>query len=131
MENTKHSIQEYNKTRYPILFFVMIGVLASGIGYSWSIIQPYVMEYFSIDSATASWAYSLNFGIFVVGSIIGGKLQQKYTPRTVVYIGVAVIVAGLFLTALIPPTSFWLMIVTFSVMTGIGGGITYNTRIRL
>jgi OFA family oxalate/formate antiporter-like MFS transporter len=100
-----------------------------GISYSWSIIQPFIMSHYAIDAAAASVPFSMNLGIFVVGCIIGGRLQTRYSIRKALRFGIIISFSGLFFTGLVPARMPWLLTVTFGAFTGIGGGIVYNTLI--
>lgn len=114
------------------MFVLMMGMITMAMGgmlYAWSVIQPYILEYFSVEASTASIPFSINLGIFVIGSIIGGKLQIKNGVQKSLRIGIGINFVGLSLTVLVPPNAFWLLVIAFGVVTGIGGGIVYNTLI--
>lgn len=115
--------------RIKVLLMGMLVMAFGGTSYSWGIIQPFIMQYYSLDAASASVPFSVNLGIFVVGCIIGGKLQTKYSIQKALIAGIIVSFLGLFSTAIIPVGMPWLLTVTFGVCTGIGGGIVYNTLI--
>jgi len=115
--------------RAKVLLMAMLGLGTAGIGYAWSIIQPYIISTYSIDSSAASVPFSINLGIFVIGSILGGKLQGKYLIQKTVIIGAVINGLGMFLSAIVPAGAAWLLTVTFGVFSGIGGGIVYNTMI--
>lgn len=112
-----------------VLIMGMFTMATGGMLYAWSVIQPYILDYFSIDASAASIPFSINLGIFVVGSIIGGKLQKKNGIQKSLRIGIGINFVGLIITAFIPASAFWLVVVTFGAITGIGGGIVYNTLI--
>ncbi len=118
-----------NVNRNKILIMGMFIQLTSGILYAWSIIQPFVMEHYSLDTSAASIPFSVNLAVFVVGSILGGKLQSRFLIQKSLFIGVIINTLGLSLSGLVPTGAFGLMSVTFGVMSGIGGGIVYNTLI--
>ncbi len=112
-----------------VLIMGMFTMATGGMLYAWSVIQPYILDYFSIDASAASIPFSINLGIFVVGSIIGGKLQKKNGIQKSLRIGIGINFVGLIITAFIPASAFWLVVVSFGAITGIGGGIVYNTLI--
>jgi len=115
--------------RIKVLLMGMFVMSFGGISYSWSIIQPFIMSHYAIDAAAASVPFSMNLGIFVVGCIIGGRLQTRYSIRKALRFGIIISFSGLFFTGLVPARMPWLLTVTFGAFTGIGGGIVYNTLI--
>lgn len=115
--------------RVKVLLMGMLSLLFGGISYSWGIIQPYIMKYYSLDASAASIPFSVNLGIFVVGCIIGGKLQIKYSIRKAFITGVIISFIGMFLTSIVPVRFPFALTVTFGLITGLGGGIVYNTLI--
>lgn len=68
---------EARNKRVRILLCGMICCLIMGFCYMYSIIQPYVMEYFGIESAAAALPYTIFLAVFVLGNYIGGVLQKK------------------------------------------------------
>lgn len=118
-----------NVNRNKVLFMGMFVQLTSGTLYAWSIIQPFVMRHYSLDTSVASIPFSVSLAVFVIGSILGGKLQSKFLIQKSLIIGVIINTLGLSLSGLVPQGMFGLMSITFGVMSGIGGGIVYNTLI--
>lgn len=121
------AVKKINRTK--ILFMGMFIQLTAGMLYSWSVIQPFIMKHYSLDTSAASIPFSVNLAVFVIGSILGGKLQGKFLIQKSLFIGVFINFAGLALTALVPAQFAWLIVVTFGILCGIGTGIVYNTLI--
>ncbi|NMC57370.1 MAG: OFA family MFS transporter [Eubacteriaceae bacterium] len=121
------SIIKVNRTK--VLFMGMFVQLTAGMLYSWSVIQPFIMKHYSMDTSAASIPFSVNLALFVVGSIIGGKLQGKFLIQKSLFTGIIINFAGLLLTAFVPVQASWLIIVSFGLLCGIGTGIVYNTLI--
>ncbi len=113
--------------RIKILIMSMLILIIGGISYSWGLVQPYIMEYYSVDTSFASIPFSINLGIFVVGNLIGGKLQQIFSTQKALYIGIFMKCFGLFTSGFVPAGAPWLLIVTYGIIVGIGGGVVYNT----
>lgn len=63
-----------------------------------------------------------------IGSLLGGKLLQKFGGKAVTIIGAIVFGAGLILTGLVPDTAPGLLYFTYSFLIGMGNGITYWRR---
>jgi len=116
-------------SRIKVLLMGMLVMAFGGTSYSWSIIQPFIMSHYAIDAAAASVPFSVNLGIFVVGCILGGKLQTRYSIQKALRFGIVMSFLGLLFTAIVPVKMPWLLTVTFGAFTGIGGGIVYNTLI--
>ena len=113
--------------RGKILFMGMLIYIVGGISYSWGLVQPYIIDYYSVDTSFASIPFSINLGIFVVGNLIGGKMQQILPTQKALYIGIFMKCFGIFASGFIPAGAPWLLIVTYGVIVGIGAGVVYNT----
>lgn len=123
--------QTKETNRWAILVFGMICMLIMGICYTYSLFQPYIMEHFSVSSASASLPYTIFIAVFCLGNFFGGVMQRKMNLRAVLVIGYALMFAGWFLSALLPANMFWCMFLTFGGLFGIGDGIVYNVIVAL
>jgi len=110
--------------------------LCMGTAYIWSVFQSYLIISPSTPDALFNWpasygtlAYSLLLGLLTVGSTIGGKLQERLSPRTVVILAGAVLGSGFFLVRFISESTPWLLWLTYGIMGGIGMGMAYTTTI--
>ena len=121
--------QETN--RWAILVYGMICMLIMGICYTYSLFQPYIMEHFSVASASASLPYTIFIAVFCVGNVFGGVMQRKMSLKTVLIIGYALMFLGWFVSAVLPPDMFWCRYLTFGGLFGIGDGIVYNVIVSL
>ena len=63
--------------RWVILTLGMICMLIMGVCYTYSLFQPYVMDHFGVDSASASLPYTIFIAVFCLGNFIGGQMQKK------------------------------------------------------
>lgn len=125
MSNTKET------NRWLILTFGMICMLIMGICYTYSLFQPYIMEHFSVDSASASLPYTIFIAVFCIGNFCGGVLQGKMNLKKVLVIGYVLMFGGWMISAILPSNMFWAMFLTFGGMFGIGDGIVYNVIVAL
>ena len=66
---------------------------------------------------------------FVFGNIIGGRLQDKYNPKIVVWIGGGIFAIGILASAFLIVPSSLPMYVTYGVMQGFGQGLIYTVII--
>lgn len=125
MEKTKST------NRVLILLCGVVCSLILGFCYTYSIIQPYIMEYFSIESSTASLPYTIFLAVFVVGNYVGGVMQKKVNVKTILLIGYMLMAVGIFTTSLLPasaPIGMWF---TYGGLLGIGDGMVYNVILAM
>lgn len=116
------------------IFILACGIICSlimGFAYTYSIVQPYIMDYFSIASYMASLPYTIFLALFVVGNYVGGVMQKKHSVKMIMLIGYLLMAAGLFSTSLLPssaPAGMWF---TYGTLLGIGDGMVYNVIIAM
>ncbi|MEN6413871.1 MAG: MFS transporter [Veillonellales bacterium] len=123
--------QDTNSRRIIILLCGLVCSLIMGFCYTYSIIQPYIMDYFSIESSPASLPYTIFLAIFVVGNYVGGMMQKKYSVKIIMLIGYLLMAIGIFATSLLPkssPTGMW---ITYGGLLGLGDGIVYNVIVAM
>lgn len=109
----------------------MICCLIMGFCYMYSIIQPYVMEYFAIESAAAALPYTIFLAIFVLGNYIGGVLQKKMSVKKILLVGYCCMAVGILLTGFLPKGQPKLMWLTYGGLLGLGDGMVYNVILLL
>ena len=105
--------------------------LCIGIIYIWSIFQPAVMEFYSWTSGDASVTFSIMLATFVLGIVIGGRINDKKGPRPVVFLGGLMFVLGIFLSSIVPKDIPQLIYVFYGGMAGFGVGAAYTSTISL
>lgn len=118
-----------SQNKFLPLFSGAIIQLCIGIIYIWSIFQPSVMEYYSWSAADASLTFSIMLATFVLGIVLGGRLNDKKGPRPVVFLGGAMFVAGILLSSFVPQNMPWLIYVCYGGMAGFGVGAAYTSTI--
>lgn len=102
-----------------------------GICYTFSLFQPYIMEHFSVSSASASLPYTIFIAVFCLGNFFGGVMQRKMNLKLVLVIGYTLMFAGWFTSSMLPPENFTLMYFTYGGIFGCGNGIIYNVIVSL
>ena len=117
--------------RIRILICGIICCLILGFCYMYSIIQPYVMDYFSIESAEAALPYTIFLAVFVLGNYIGGVLQKKISIKKIMLIGYICMAVGILATGYLPNNCPKLMWITYGGFLGIGDGIVYNVIVAM
>ena len=118
-----------NKRVIPVIAAIAIQ-LCLGTAYVWSIFQNGIAaSIFGGDNAAAGLTFSLLLATLTVGSVLGGKLQDKIGSRFVVIIGGGILALGFFLASFASPSAPWLLWLTYGFMGGVGMGFTYSTTI--
>ena len=117
-----------NKTRTLTLISGAIILFCLGIIYIWSIFNKPVMTYFG-DWKDASFTFTIMLVTFVLGILIGGRIQDKKGPRIVVLLGGILFAAGILLSSIIPPSLPWLFAVCYGGIAGFGVGMAYTAAL--
>lgn len=118
-----------NKEGMKVLVFGTVLQLFLGIIYVWSVFVIPVSETFNWDVASVKLTSSFMLCFFVVGILIGGKMQAKIKASKVVLIGGLMLAAGMFATSLIPASYAFLIYITYGIIGGFGVGAAYNSII--
>ncbi|MGI6621911.1 MAG: OFA family MFS transporter [Clostridiaceae bacterium] len=119
------------KNRYLILAMGMIIQLCAGIIYMWSVFRGPVSTHLSWDPASAAITSSIMLSTFVLGIIIGGRMQDKYSPSPVALSGGILLGLGMVLSAFIPQSSPWLIYIFYGIIGGFGVGCVYTTTVSV
>ncbi len=125
MELTK----KQTKQRLLMMIFGAFAIFFTGYPHIWSVYQPYVMEQAGWSQGQASMCFYLSFVTFVFGNIIGGRIQDKRSPRLVVFIGGGIFAVGVLLSAFLVIPSPIPIYITYGLMQGFGQGMIYTTII--
>ncbi len=103
--------------------------LCLGTIYIWGVFQPAVVKLFGWSQTTAALTFSIVLAVFVIGSTIGGKIQDKLSPKPVVVGGGIILGLGIFLASFTTAGMPWWLWLTYGVIGGFGMGTTYTTII--
>lgn len=122
MELTKRQ----KRHRLLTMIFGAFAIFFTGYPHIWSIYQPYVMEQAGWSQGQASMCFYLALSTFVFGNIIGGKLQNRYNAKIVVWAGGGIFAAGILASAFLILPSPIPMYLTYGVMQGFGQGMIYT-----
>lgn len=118
--------EKQKKQRLLTMIFGAFAIFFTGYPHVWSIYQPYVMEQTGWSQGQASMCFYLALSTFVFGNIIGGRLQNRYSPKMVVRVGGGIFAAGILASAFLIIPSPVPMYVTYGVMQGFGQGMIYT-----
>lgn len=111
----------------------MLGTMLSGAfiifftGYShvWSIYQPYIMDITGWTAAQTSLCFYLCNIFFVVGNILGGRMQDKLNPKVTLVVWGGIFAAGVLLCAFSLQGSPLMLYLAYGVLQGTGCGAVY------
>jgi OFA family oxalate/formate antiporter-like MFS transporter len=103
--------------------------LCLGTAYIWGVFQPAVTGLFGWNNATAALTFSFLLGVLTIGSTIGGKIQDKFSPKPVVLGGGLILGAGFILASFTKATTPWWLWLTYGAIGGFGMGNIYTTVI--
>lgn len=104
-------------------------IFFTGFPHVWSVYQPYMMEEAGWSRGQASVCFYLAFAAFVVGNIVGGRMQDTRNPRRVLWYGGYILSMGILFSAFMIVPSPVFFYITYGVMQGFGQGMVYATII--
>lgn len=117
------------KQQKPIVSVIgcLIVMVCIGIIYLWSVLKNASMEYYGWTLSAANLVASFMMFAFCVGNFVGGALNDRFGPKNISIIGVAMFGVGIFLASCLPSgSSVVLFYLTYSVIGGLGVGIAYG-----
>jgi MFS family permease len=116
-----------------VIFGGFLSHLALGSFYTFANIAPYIASYIrnqshpsDLGQTTTSWIYACNVAGMGCTAWFGGWLSNKLGPRLTTLIGGWIMSAGVLLTYLAIKVSFWLVLLTYGIMFGVGMGVAYT-----
>ncbi|WZL73871.1 OFA family MFS transporter [Clostridiaceae bacterium 35-E11] len=118
---------DLNKKRWFVLIASLAINLCIGTGYSWSVFAKPLMQEFGWVAAQAALAFTVCNSISPITMISGGKIQDMFGPRWVIFVGGILFGGGIFLCGL-STTLTWLVI-SYGIVTGLGMGLVYSCTI--
>lgn len=117
----KMSEQKYN--RWLILVAAVITNVCIGTLYAWSVFALPLGKTFGWAATSIALAFTINHALSPVAMIGGGYIQDRLGSKANVIIGGCMFSVGLFITGFV--SSVEMLYITYSVLAGIGGGVTY------
>lgn len=123
-------MNKHNRHRMSTVFASIAIQLCLGTAYIWSVFQAGIAtSLFSGDNAGAALTFSMLLAILGFGSILGGRLQDRFGPRFTVIVGGFILGAGFFIASFTTSAAPWLLWISYGVFGGLGMGFTYSTTI--
>jgi len=114
------------KYRIAILACGALDLFMVGTTYLYGVFQPYIMEYFNVDSAVATTPFTLVWMFMTVAQFIAGPLQKHLGVKITECIGLALMAIGYLGCSMLAPNQAQALILLYSVVIGLGLGIAYN-----
>ena len=114
------------QNRYWILFVASVVNFVHGNPYIWTVFQPYVKEEFHLSDAASSQPFTIIIGIFALGNMAGGWLQQKIGAKKTILAGSLFMCAGFLLAGIAPYNMPWLVSLGYGAIGGFGSGCAFS-----
>ena len=118
-----------NKQGLKVLITGAILQFFLGIIYVWSVFVKPVSDHFEWAVDKVKLTSSFMLCCFVLGILIGGKLQVKVGTQKIVLTGGLLMAVGMLATSFIPASVAWLIYITYGIIGGFGVGMAYNAII--
>ena len=123
---------ELRNKKYRRLIPVIAGVciqLCLGTAYIWGVFQVELISLFGWSQASAALPFSLLIFFMSVGCFVGGRIQDRLSPRPVIMIGGILLGLGFILASFTAADRPWWIWLTYGVIGGFGMGTTYTSTI--
>lgn len=133
----KNKTTSMNQNRWIPVFASIIIQMCLGTAYIWGVFQSYLIISETTPNALFNWpathgtlAYALLLLILTLGSVVGGRIQDKLkNPRIVVMVGGIILGIGFFLIRFTTEATPWLLWLSYGILGGFGMGMAYTTTI--
>jgi OFA family oxalate/formate antiporter-like MFS transporter len=118
--------------RWGIAVAAVLVQLALGAVYAWSVFNKPLQAEFGWSKSQVVIPFETAIGTIFIGSLIGGRIQDRRGPRPVALAGVVLYSIGVMLASMVnTKDELWLLVLTYGVMGGIGLGLAYITPIAM
>src|SRR5512136_594008 len=114
--------------RWLIVLGAILVQLCLGAIYAWSVFRKPIEVCYGCTPSQASLPFSFVLVFFALGTILGGRLQDRYGPKIVAIIGGVLLGAGMILASF-ATSSLVMMVSAYGVISGIGIGFAYSCPI--
>lgn len=120
---TKSKLSSHHKW---IALIAAMGInLTMGVNYSWSVFKKALIEELLWSNLAASLPYTIYIAVFAFTLAFAGRLQDKYGPRIVVFIGSIMLGAGYILCSIVEGVVPFL--IAYGVLGAMGNSFCYST----
>ncbi|PSK61477.1 putative MFS-type transporter YhjX [Micromonospora sp. MH33] len=118
--------------RWGLVVAAVLVQLALGAVYAWSVFNKPLQAEFGWSKAEVVLPFEVAIGTIFIGSLVGGRIQDRRGPRPVALGGGILYAVGTMLASLVSSSDqLWLLLLTYGVLGGIGLGAAYITPIAM
>jgi MFS transporter, OFA family, oxalate/formate antiporter len=106
--------------------------LALGAVYAWSVfVNPFIQQ-MGWSRTQTTLPFTVAIGVIFIGTLIGGRIQDRIGPRPVVLAGGIIYSLGVMLASAVKtPDQLWLLVLTYGLVAGLGLGAGYIVPIAM
>jgi OFA family oxalate/formate antiporter-like MFS transporter len=125
-------MNEPTKGRWLLAGAAVLVQLALGAVYAWSVfVNPFIQQMGWTRTQT-TLPFTVAIGVIFIGTLVGGRIQDRIGPRPVVLTGGVIYSVGMMLASLVEtPDQLWLLVLTYGLIGGIGLGAGYIVPIAM
>ncbi len=132
MESSMELNMKSNVKRWPYIVLGFGIFLFVGLIYGWPIFAPvFGAEFKSWDSAALALTFTISMSFFCFGSMLGGTITKKTSPKIALMISAVLICAGFILTTTVQENTIWVLYLSYGVISGFGVGLVYNVILNV
>lgn len=118
---------DLKKKRWFVLGASLLINLCIGSGYAWSVYAGPLIKTFGWTAAATALTFTIANAVSPICMITGGKIQDKFGPKWVIFAGGIVFGGGIFLSGLTKSLP-WLYF-SYGILSGFGMGLVYSCTI--
>ncbi len=118
---------DLKKKRWYVLGASLLINLCIGSGYAWSVYAGPLIKTFGWSAAATALTFTIANAVSPICMITGGKIQDKFGPKWVIFAGGIVFGGGIFLSGLTKSLP-WLYF-SYGILGGFGMGLVYSCTI--
>ncbi|MHC1685786.1 MAG: OFA family MFS transporter [Clostridiaceae bacterium] len=107
--------------------YVVVGIIIMmclGTVYSWSVFRMPVQQLYNIGTTESGLPYMTSLAFYSFFMFLAGRYLDKYSPRTIIFVGSALVTLGWILSAFAP--NIYVLTITYGCIIGAGVGIAYG-----
>jgi len=120
------------KGRWLLAGAAVLVQLALGAVYAWSVFVNPLISQMGWSRTQTALPFIVTVGVLFIGTLVGGRIQDRIGPRPVVLAGGIIYSVGVMLASLVStPDQLWLLVLTYGVVAGLGLGVGYIVPIAM
>ncbi len=123
----KKEVVQLKTSRWIYVLLSMLLMVIYGTVYSWGVFRIPVEDIYGIGTTSSGLPYMTFLLVYAMSMLIGGKMIERYAPRTLLIVGGIFISAGWILSSF--TTEILTLTLSYGVIIGFGVGISYGVPI--